>query len=61
VNTQRGLRLWMCVAAIALATGCACADVEVSASLSRQTVAVGGATQLTIQVSGQVAGVSAGD
>ncbi len=58
MNTQRGLRLWMCVAAIALATGCACADVEVSASLSRQTVAVGGATQLTIQVNGQVAGVS---
>lgn len=58
MSAHRSGLMWICAAAITLAAGCACAEVEVSASLSRPTIVVGGSTQLTILVSGQVAGVS---
>ncbi len=59
MTTRHGRNIWMCAAAIMLAAGGACAEVEVSASLSRQTIPVSGTAQLTVLVSGQVAGVSA--
>jgi len=61
IDTRRSLNwriLALTPALIALAILHACADVSVSASLSRQSIPVGGAAQLTIEVNGAAGGVS---